>query len=57
MIPSGLLDEINFICERALWLRKQPCDSEGTLLCEDYRDEAGLLLRRVEELERAYASL
>ena len=57
MTVQDIVEEIDFIARRAIWLHQQPRDFEGTLLCHDYRDESGLLLRRVEELERICESL
>lgn len=52
MIYSDVLDEIDFIRDRATWLRSQLKDADGVLLRQDDRDECGMLRRRVEELEK-----
>jgi hypothetical protein len=57
MTLQDLVEEIDFVARRAIWLQQQPRDSDGELLCEDYRNESGMLLRHVEELERICESL
>lgn len=52
MTHTDVLDEIDFIRDRATWLRGQPKDVDGALLRRDDRDECGMLRRRVEELEK-----
>lgn len=48
---SDLWSQVDFINSRREWLAKQPMDAFGKLLREDDRQEAGMLLRLVEELE------
>lgn len=48
---SDLWSQVDFISARREWLAKQPMDAFGKLLREDDRQEAGMLLRLVEELE------
>jgi hypothetical protein len=48
---NEILNELDFIRERTLWLQSQARDSDGALMCADYRDECGVMLRRVHEIE------
>lgn len=57
MTHEDVLDELDFIRDRSLWLRRQPMDADGVLLCQDYRDECTMLRNRVEELEKILVSL
>jgi hypothetical protein len=45
-----ILDETEFICQRTLWLKRQPRNADGVLLRQDDRDEAGVMDRRISEL-------
>ncbi len=54
---AALLSELDFIRLRAIWLRQQPRDSDGTLLISDHREEAAMLGRRIEELQRIHANI
>lgn len=47
-------NEIDFIHRRTRWLQQQHRWPDGTLVLQDHRDEAGMLSRRVEEIEREY---
>lgn len=57
MTHNDVLDEIDFIRERSLWLRRQPKDADGVLLRQDDRDECGMLRNRVCELEKILVNL
>lgn len=52
MSHAEIVNELEFIEQRTLWLLGQPRDIDGVLACQDYRDECGVLSRRIEELER-----
>jgi hypothetical protein len=49
---SELENEVNFIEARTKWLKIQPRNADGMLLRLDDRLEAGMLGRRIEELEQ-----
>jgi hypothetical protein len=51
MTWNEFVTEVEFIHARVLWLRRQPQDADGKLLCRDYRDECGMLQRRISELQ------
>lgn len=57
MTQADVLDEIDFIRARSVWLRSQPKAPNGVLLRQDDRDECGMLYRRVEELQKILVSL
>ena len=57
MTHADVLDEIDFIRDRSLWLKRQPRDNDGVLLRQDDRDECGVLRRRVAELEKLLVEL
>jgi len=54
LMRADFLAELDFIQLRSKFLQTRPRDTDGVLMCRDDRDEAGMLVRLVEELEREY---
>lgn len=54
MLRPDFYTLVNFIDMRTAWLLKH-VDRKGVLVTRDHRDEAGMLLRLIEELEREHA--